>query len=182
MTVQIDQPPRLEQFNAAYDATQDRILMRIRTSDGAEYRFWITRRYLSLLWPTLMKMADGFSARKSTDPLTRSTLAEIAHGEAVGKADFASQYQEGTLFPLVPDPVLLSRISLRPLTGATQTLVLLPQQGNGINLDLDERLVHILARLLQQAATAADWALKLEVTPGAAAMDAGAAAGPRRLH
>jgi hypothetical protein len=109
MTVAIDGPPRLEQFNAAYDAMQDRVLLRIRSSDGAEYRFWITRRYLSLLWPLLMKMADGFSARKSGDPIARSTLAELAHGEAVGQADFASQYQEGSLFPLGPDPVLLAK-------------------------------------------------------------------------
>lgn len=182
MSLPFEGPPRLEQFNAAYDAMQDRILMRIRTSDGAEYRFWITRRYLSLLWPLLMKMADGFSARKSADPLTRSTLAELAHGEAVGQADFASQYQEGTLFPLGPEPVLLARISLRPLVGDTQTLVLLPQEGHGINLDLDEKLVHILARLLQQAATAAEWALKLDVAPGMSAMDSAMTASPRRLH
>lgn len=180
MSLPIEGPPRLEQFNAAYDAMQDRILMRIRTSDGAEYRFWITRRYLALLWPLLMKMADGFSARKSADPLTRSTLAELAHGEAVGQADFASQYQEGTLFPLGPEPVLLARISLRPLSGETQTLVLLPQDGHGINLDLDEKLVHILARLLQQAATAAEWGLKLDVTPGTPAT--APTTSPRRLH
>lgn len=182
MSLPVEGPPRLEQFNAAYEALQDRILMRIRTSDGAEYRFWITRRFLSLLWPLLMKMADSFSARKSADPLTRSTLAELAHGEAVGQADFASQYQEGTLFPLGPDPVLLARISLKPLVGDTQTLVLLPQEGQGINLDLDEKLVHILARLLQQAATAAEWALKLEVTPGMAGTDPVITASPRRLH
>jgi hypothetical protein len=182
MTVAIDGPPRLEQFNAAYDAMQDRVLLRIRTSDGAEYRFWITRRYLSLLWPMLMKMADGFSARKSGGPIARSTLAELAHGEAVNQADFSSQYQEGSLYPLGPDPVLLARISLKPLAGETQTLVLLPGQGHGINLDLDEKLVHIIARLLQQAATAAEWGLRLEVTPGMPGTDAATAAGPRRLH
>lgn len=181
MTAAIDGPPRLEQFNAAYDAQQDRILLRIRTSDGAEYRFWITRRYLSLLWPMLMKMADGFSARKSGGPIARSTLAELAHGEAVNQADFSSQYQEGSLYPLGPDPVLLARISLKPLAGETQTLVLLPGQGHGINLDLDEKLVHILARLLQQAATAAEWGLRLEVTPGMPGADP-TTASPRRLH
>lgn len=181
----MNSPPRLEQFNAAYDAMQDRVLLRIRTTDGAEYRFWITRRFLSLLWPILMKMADGFSARKAPgDPLTRSTLAELAHGEAVGKADFSSQYQDGDIFPLGPDPVLLAKISLKPLAGDTQTLVLLPNEGQGINLDLDEKLVHIVARLLQQTATAADWGLKLDVSPDTAIAIGGAdaATGPRRLH
>ena len=179
----MNKPPQLEQFSASYDGEQDRLLLRIRSSDDAEFRLWITRRYLALLWPILMKMAEDFSARKTSDPLTRNTLAELAHGQAVGNANFASEYKEGSLFPLGEEPILLARINLKPLQGNTQTLTLLPQRGQGINLDLDEKLVHVLARLLQQAATAAEWGLKLDVsvTPGATAEPLQAAA-PRLLH
>jgi hypothetical protein len=179
----MDKPPQLEQFSASYDAEQDRLMLRIRSNDDAEFRFWLTRRYLSLLWPLLMKMADDFSARKTTDPLTRNTLAELAHGEAVGKADFASQYREGSQFPLGEEPILLARISVKPLHGNTQTLTLLPQQGQGINLDLDERLVHVLARLLQQVAVTAEWGLKLDIIAGVGASpEPLQAAAPRLLH
>lgn len=179
----MSKPPQLEQFSASYDAEQDRLLLRIRSNDDAEFRFWITRRYLALLWPLLMKMADDFSARKTSDPLTRNTLAELAHGEAVGKADFASQYREGSQFPLGEAPILLARITVNPVHGDTQTLTLLPQQGQGINLDLNEKLVHVLARLLQQTAAAAEWGLTLEVTPGAGAAPEPLQAGaPRLLH
>lgn len=164
----MDKPPRLEQFSASYDAERDRLLMRIRCSDDTEFRFWITRRYLALLWPTLMKMAEDFSALKATDPFARNALAELAHGQAVGNADFASLYKEGSIFPLGEKPILLARITTRPMAGGTQTLTLLPQQGQGINLDLNEKLVHVLARLLQHAATVAEWGLKLDIgaTPG----------------
>ena len=176
--------PQLQQFSASYVSEQDRLLLRVRSSDDAEYRFWITRRYLSLLWPMLMKMADAFSARKAPgDPLTRNALAELAHGEAVGKADFGSAYQDGSLFPLGEEPILLARITLKPLAGDTQMLALLPQEGQGINLNLDEKLVHVLARLLQQTAVAAEWALNLDISPGAGAVpDPLHAGGPRLLH
>ena len=177
----MSKPPQLEQFSASYDAAQDRLLLRIRSSDDAEFRFWITRRYLALLWPLLMKMADDFSASKATDPATRSTLAELAHGEAVNKADFGSAYRDGSLYPLGEEPVLLGRVTVKPLQGKTQTLTLLPQEGQGINLDLDERLVHVLARLLQQAAAAAEWALSLDVSPGTGAAPAPLHAGGARL-
>ena len=65
---------------------------------------------------------------------------------------------------------------------ATQTIVLLPQEGNGINLDLDEKLVHILARLLQQAAVAAEWGLALDISPQASLSGASATGQARRLH
>lgn len=177
-------PPQLEQFSASYDAAQDRLLLRVRTSDDAEFRFWLTRRYVALLWPILMKMAGDYSARKAPgDPLLRHALAELAHGDAVGKADFGSAYREGSTFPLGAEPILLARITVNPQAGDSQTLTLLPQHGQGINLDLSEKRVHILARLLQQAATAAAWGLTLNVTAGA---DLAAAplqpAAPRLLH
>jgi hypothetical protein len=179
----MSKPPQLEQFSASYDAAQDRLLLRIRSNDDAEFRFWITRRYLALLWPLLMKMADDFSALKATDPATRSTLAELAHGEAVNKADFGSAYRDGSLYPLGEEPILLGRVTIKPLQDKTQTLTLLPQEGQGINLDLDERLVHVLARLLQQAAVAAEWALSLDINPGGGTMPEPLhAGGPRLLH
>lgn len=179
----MSKPPQLAQFSASYVAAQDRLLLRIRSSDEAEFRFWVTRRYLALLWPLLMKMADDFSARKTTDPLTRNTLAELAHGEALSKADFGSAYREGSIYPLGEEPVLLGRVTVKPLQGGAQTLTLLPQEGQGINLDLDEKLVHVLARLLQQAAVAAEWALSLDITPGTGTMPEPLhAGGPRLLH
>ncbi len=175
--------PQLEQFSASYNAAQDRLVLRFRSSDDAEFRFWITRRYLALLWPLLMKMADEFSARKAADPATRSALAELAHGEAVNNADFGSAYRDGSSYPLGEEPVLLGRVTIKPLQGNTRTLTLLPQEGQGINLDLDERLVHVLARLLQQAAVAADWALNLDISAGSGAAPAPLqAGGPRLLH
>jgi hypothetical protein len=158
-------------------------MLRVRSSDDAEYRFWITRRYLALLWPVLMKMADVFSESKApVDPATRSVLSEMAHGNAVGNADFKSQYHDGSLFPLGEEPILLVRIKVKPLEGKTQKLTLLPETGQGINLDLDEKLVHVLARLLQEAAAIAQWGLDLKVVPGAGTTEAAGPGAPSRLH
>jgi len=177
-------PNQLEQFSASYDATHDRLLLRVRTSDDAEFRLWLTRRYVALLWPILMKIADTFSSRKApTDPLTRGILAEMAHGDAVGGANFSTQYQGGSLFPLGEEPVLLARITVTAKEGSTQTLTLLPQDGQGLNLELDEKLVHVFARLLQEAANSADWGLNLQVVSGAGSSpDPTAPGGARILH
>lgn len=71
---------RLHQLNAGYDALQDRILFSIGAEDGTEFRFWITRRYLLLLWSMLVKLATAFAGvRASGDPIRREALAELAH-------------------------------------------------------------------------------------------------------
>ena len=177
-------PNQLEQFSASYDATQDRLLLRVRTTDDAEFRFWLTRRYLELLWPILMKIADTFNSRKAPDnPQARSVMAEMAHGQAVGAANFSTQYQKGSLFPLGEEPILLARISVKAKEGNTQTLTLLPQEGQGLHLELDEKLVHVLARLLQEAAIGAEWGLKLQVVTGEAnALESPTVGAQRLLH
>lgn len=132
----------------------------------------------------LMKMADEFNAGKAPgDPLTRHTLAELAHGQALDSANFGSPYQDGSRFPLGEEPILLARISVTPRPDPTQVLTLLPQSGQGINLDLNEKLVHVLARLLQEAANATEWGLSLRVSPGTPGLtETPPSTAPQRLH
>ena len=49
---------RLQQINVEYSAEQDRLLMRIGTSEGSEMRLSLTRRYVKLLWPLLVRLAE----------------------------------------------------------------------------------------------------------------------------
>lgn len=175
---------QLEQFSASYDASEDRLLLRVRTAEDEEFRLWLTRRYVTLLWPMLMKIADAFSARKApADPTTRGILAEMAHGNAVGSANFSTLYQRGSLFPLGEEPILLGRITVTAKEGHTQTLSLLPQDGQGLHLEFDENLVHVFARLLQEAVNSAEWGLNLQVISGTGnSADPKAPGGPRLLH
>lgn len=176
-------PQRLEQFNVVYDAEQDRILLRFRVNTGAEFKFWLTRRFVHLLWGFVTKMAGEFSARKNPGNLSmRDTLAELAHGRAVNKADFGTTYQEGSEFPLGPTPILLAKIAVNPLQGDNQLLSLLPENGQGINLTLDENLLHVLARLIQEAATKADWGLALRITGTESPVLPGASIPSKMLH
>ena len=42
-------PDQLHQFNINYVPLEDRILLRINTLQGDEYRIWLTRRYTGIL-------------------------------------------------------------------------------------------------------------------------------------
>ena len=82
---------RLRQINIDYDAENDRLLMRIGTSDGAELRLWLTRRYVKLLWPLLVKLAEDASPRIRTqaNPEARKALLGLEHEQALARADFS---------------------------------------------------------------------------------------------
>lgn len=49
---------RLHQINVSHNTLEDRLLLRISTNTGEEFRMWLTRRYTSLLIGVLNKEID----------------------------------------------------------------------------------------------------------------------------
>lgn len=175
-------PTGLRQLNANYVALEDRIRLSLTTQDGNEFRLWLTRRYLQLLWQALGRIVTRFAElRAAGDPLLRSALAGFAEAQAMNRADLRTPYAGGTTFPLGEDPVLLSRITVGEITAAgTQPLTLRPERGAGIDLALNEELAHAITNLLRQAAVAAEWGLNLDA--GTADFPATKADQALRLH
>src|SRR5919205_3802963 len=104
---------RLHQLKVDYDAEQDRLLMLVATSEGVEVRMWLTRRFVKLLWPLLVKLAEEASPRIRTqaNPEAKKALLGIEHEQAVSKADFSKPYDAaGRATPLGEVPLLLARI------------------------------------------------------------------------
>src|SRR5688572_24571546 len=104
---------KLHQIKVDYDPEQDRLLMLISTSDSAEIRAWLTRRFVKLLWPLLVKLAEESSPRISaqSNPEARKAMLGMEHEEAVTRADFSKPYaQGGRSTPLGEAPLLLARI------------------------------------------------------------------------
>ena len=159
---------RLRQINIDYDAENDRLLMRIGTSDGAELRLWLTRRFVKLLWPLLVKLAEDASPRIRTqaNPEARKALLGLEHEQALSRADFSRPYENETpTTPLGEAPLLLSRIQTGHDRNRQPIVALHPSDGQGVTLNLDAVLLHSLCRLLQAAAQKSDWDVELRL-PG----------------
>src|SRR5678815_3974713 len=104
---------KLHQLKVEYDAEQDRLLMLVATSEAMELRLALTRRFVKLLWPLLVKLAEEASPRIRTqaNPEARKALLGLEHEHAVSKADFSKPYDAGTSErPLGDAPLLLARI------------------------------------------------------------------------
>jgi hypothetical protein len=99
---------RLHQLKVDYDAEQDRLLMLVATSEGMELRLSLTRRFVKLLWPLLVKLAEEASPRIRTqaNPEARKALLGLEHEHAVSKADFSKPYDAaGSERPLGEAPL-----------------------------------------------------------------------------
>jgi hypothetical protein len=164
---------RLHQLKIDFVAEQDRLLMLIAASEQVEVRMWLTRRFVKLLWPLLVKLAEEASPRIRTqpNPEARKALLNIEHEQAVSKANFAKPYDDSVrATPLGAEPLLLARIQTGHDPSGHPVLAMHPSEGQGVTLTLDPVLLHSVCRLLQAAVRKSDWDMELKL-PGVEPQD-----------
>lgn len=154
----------IRQLQLAFVPGEDRLLLRVRTSAGEELRFWLTRRYVKLLYPLLARALESDpEVRRQTSAEARREMLSFRREQALCAADFSRPFQDGaTRLPLGAAPVLLARARLAPRAGGVHLLALHPEQGAGVELTVDIGLLHSLSRLLAETAARAQWDLTLE--------------------
>lgn len=174
---------QIHQIQARYDEVQDRVLFRISATDKTEYPFWFTRRYLQRLWGLLLKMLEmDQSVAQQADVEAKKAVLGMKHEEAVQQGEFGKPYvEESYTRPLGPEPVLAAVAEGKRRPDGGLVLSVRPQQGQGIDLALDIKLLHTICKLLIDAEKRTEWGLQLAM-PGAAQVMAEAVPANRVLN
>ncbi len=154
---------QISQIQMIFQPLEDRILLRLNTVNSSGFQFWLTRRYLRLLWPVLMKMlaSDQQIVAHKTEQAKKEVLS-FQHQQVAQKMDYSQKFEEQIRSqPLGSVPILLSKVSVKNKSDGTQILGLQPEQGQGIDLAMDQTLLHSICRLLQDTVGKTDWGLDL---------------------
>ncbi len=119
---------KLEQLAARYHPEQDRILLRMNTSEADELRLWLTRRLCLNLWPKFKTIvADRIAleqgsrdpsraAAATADETTRQMLADFHRQETLRNADFKTPFRaDPRQLPLGGEPLLVTEVVFSPL-------------------------------------------------------------------
>jgi hypothetical protein len=161
----------IHQINLSYDGLEDRALLRLSTTARAEFRFWLTRRFVRALWPALVgALRPESESATATTAEARDLVLSFQHEAALGEGDFATPYHRDAVeFPLGEAPLLLGRASIRRTADGRPMLKLLPADGRGIEVALGPVLLHSLCELVRDVAQKAGWGLELEIARPATA-------------
>ncbi len=145
---------QLHQINIAYIDKEDRLLMRATTRNGDEYRVWFTRRYAGLLMDIINKginerggMTTLASAPQTTDMIKGGALEKPFENNVIN-------------YPLGEKGVLGFVIKTNISEDKILHLQLIPQNGQGITLNLNDSLIYMFHNLLSQGIARADWNFK----------------------
>ena len=157
----------IRQVQLVYNEEQYHLLLRFATADQAQFRFWLTRRFVKQWWGLLTKMLawDGMVIQQSTPPAKQAMVA-FQHERHTADADFKQPFaNSATSFPLGDVPVIIGKVNATRQENGMVKMSLLPVQGAGIDIVVDAKLLHLLVKLLQDAVGRSDWDIRLPIAP-----------------
>jgi len=147
---------RLHQMNIRYVPTEDRLLLKISSRQGDEFRLWLTRRYTGLLVNVLHQEMDkngGGQVLASSDE-TRRMYKDGAFDKR-----YEDKHQN---YPLGEAGVLAYRIKIANTPDGSLQLDMAPEHGQGISLSLNASLTYMMYNLLSRGVEQAGWNLNTD--------------------
>lgn len=159
----------IQQFNASYIPTEDRVLLRFNTSDSSEYRLWLTRKMTLRL---LDEGAERSVAQIARSPLPAAEGVALAPTPAVARTidafqqealkqqlDMKTEYRAANKLPLGAEPVLIIDTTIEILDGGVIDLRLELANKMKLNLKQPVSMLNSLRLLMQQMVETAGWSL-----------------------
>lgn len=153
----------VQQFNGTWIGKEDRVLLRFNTTEGEEYRLWLTRHITR-------GILDGGRQflRRRLEQNYQSSQAEAIQSfqeQAVREStDFSQPFESGRRSPLGDSPLLVIQVvfdtQLRPSAESSEVSVAFDVVGGKrLTVRLPHTAIPPLLLLLEQLQAQAQWAL-----------------------
>ena len=146
---------QLHQFNINYFPIEDRLMLRINTRAGDEFRVWLTRRFTELLLNLLNKEIDKYGGVP-----TLASTTETKNMFKQGAMEKKYEEENITNYPLGKKGFLAAKINFKNTTEGMLALEILPEKGKGITLNLNKTLLFMFYNLLLQGCSQSSWKMQ----------------------
>ena len=154
-------------MSLSYVAEQDRVLMRVSTTDKQELRFWMTRRFMLNVMPhfdrLLIEAGERSEPMQSMSQQAKRAAADFHRDEHLESTDFKTPYQaDGYRQPLGAEPLLVTEAQITPISAQQIRLRFVEslqahENPRFCELNLSPQLGHGLLHLARQAMRAGEW-------------------------
>jgi hypothetical protein len=145
----------IKQLNGGYVPAEDRILLRVSTDAGEEFRFWLTRPITAHLLAANRTIAARVAAQKFT-PQVAQTVTEFEQQAVAQQTKLDNEFEPGSTFPLGEAPALVVKLSLTPIDNGVSLDLGMPN-GMNVNLKFGQLLAQQVGVLLDRLQNDAKW-------------------------
>lgn len=159
----------IKQLQASYIPIEDRVLMRMSTTDNDEFQLLLTRRFVKNLLAVIVKILEldpDISA--NVEPEHKKAVLGFAQQEAMQKVQTDKPYQKPKPKPqqeqpLGDKPTLATNFHITPNKQKGAKCSIETAKGKAINMQLAQEMLHIVYKLLDQTAQKAEWNLPRQI-------------------
>lgn len=167
----------IKQLNGTYVLAEDRILLRVTTDAGEEFRLWMTWPITGQLLATIRAAATRAIAEKLS-PQVAQAVAKFEQEAIQTQTRFDDEFLAGATLPLGEVPALVVKLTAaEKADGLSLDLTL--SSGKNVNLRLPRHIAQQFGVLLDGIQQSAGWGL---AQPGAHVPAAGDAAATAASH
>ena len=145
----------IKQFNATYIRQEDRVLFRLSTQEGTEFRLWLTR-LISMNMLGAIRQVIQKDLEKKHNPQVAQVIQEFQEERIKKTANFREPYKQASKLPLGSDPILVMGFNIGHKNGQFAFTFKLHGDKN-LNLQLPSHAVQSLISLLEQMEIKASW-------------------------
>lgn len=149
----------IQQINIGYNASEDRLLLKIGTSDDTELNVWLTRKVVKALWH-LLQDANVIAtiAPDAHSPQAQELLQSFAKESAAQQLDFSEEYKKRNSV-INKEIFLAQECHVVKIGNDLPTLELICANGQMVKVILNQDLSHALINMLQLVTKEAAWDL-----------------------
>jgi len=149
----------IKQFNGEWVALEDRVHFRFNTSEGEEYRFWLTRRIVQALIAGTQHTAVK-TLEKTHSPQVAQAMQAFQQQAVAQQANFQDHYQDAAEKPLGEEPLLVVGLVINQ---NDEHIAVEFQLSNGQNLQIQmaQHVVQVMVTLLNKLQETAQWGVGL---------------------
>lgn len=160
----------IKQFNGSYSPIEDRLTLRISTSESEEYLLCLTRRQTLVLVALLEKVVDlGLSgstdAHQSPSPKVISAIREFRKESIAETTEFSKPYQPAPDHPMGSDAVFVIGCTLHT-SHQLNRLDLVLQNKQTLSLSLEAVSTYQFCLLLKKLLDKSGWLTNTPLAPG----------------
>jgi hypothetical protein len=154
------------QLNGTYYIEEDRVMLRIKSNDQAEYRFWLTRVMMQKILTAIEKISIKNIAHTNPSKTLSQGVVEVID-EMQQKAietetDLTVPYQPAHKLPLGADPQLIKEVTFITIGSFQVNMQFVLKNQTPIDLELNMATLAKIRLLLNELNKKAQWDLSGE--------------------
>jgi len=145
----------IKQFNGEWVAVEDRVHFRFNTSEGEEYRFWLTRRIVQALIAGTQHTAVK-TLEKNHPPQVAQAMQSFQQQAMAQQANFQDNYEGAADKPLGEEPLLVIGLAINQNDEQMQIEFQL-STGQSLHIQMTSHVVQVMVTLLNKLQETAQW-------------------------